>query len=172
MTVAGGAPIASADFIAQQNLTISKPLCRVRQGTPQTVASGANTAVLYDLEDYDIGGSGMHSTVTNTSRLTPTVAGYYCFDGVGILVAATNGFTLVNGWVRINGATNLPGADRQAMAATLGNQTVSHRVRWPMNGTTDYAEFVVLHTSATSPQNTNASGQFASTFEAEFIRNL
>lgn len=51
------------------------PTCRATQTSAQTLTTGVYAAVTFNAEDWDL--AGMHSTVTNTSRVTATQAGKY-----------------------------------------------------------------------------------------------
>lgn len=49
--------------------------CRVRRTTDQSLTLDTLTAILFDTEDFDT--DTMHSTVSNTDRITASTAGYY-----------------------------------------------------------------------------------------------
>lgn len=71
----GDALNAAIDFLAR-----GKPFCRVTRAGDQAIANNTTTMVAFDAEFYDFG--GMHSTVTNNSRITiPTGEGGYYMAG-------------------------------------------------------------------------------------------
>lgn len=61
------------------NFLLSPPLCVLRQTTTQSIPTGAFTSLLFQTEDADT--DNMHSTSTNTSRLTAVTAGWYQLSG-------------------------------------------------------------------------------------------
>jgi hypothetical protein len=59
---------------AELNDCFDPPRCRLTKSGTQSIANNTTTAVTFDVEDIDDG--GMHSTTTNTSRITiPTGGG-------------------------------------------------------------------------------------------------
>lgn len=78
--------------------------CRVRKSTGGTVSSGgAFTAFPFDTEDADA--SNMHSTVTNTTRVTIGTSGRYVICGEWTNAVLTNGYCGIQ--LRKNGTTVL-----------------------------------------------------------------
>jgi hypothetical protein len=77
--------------------------CRARKSTTTAVATGAVTAIALDTEDWDT--DTMHSTVTNTSRITVNTAGLYLVTGQFGTTGAVTGTLIVI--LRLNGTTNL-----------------------------------------------------------------
>lgn len=65
------------------------PLCIVRQTVAQSIPNTGGTAITFDTEDIDR--DGMHSTVTNTSRLTAQTAGYYSAYGLAAYASNATG---------------------------------------------------------------------------------
>jgi hypothetical protein len=66
----------------------SKPMCRVYHNASQNIATATWTSVLCNSERYDIG--GMHSTTTNTSRITVPTGGAGVYHIGGQVRFATN----------------------------------------------------------------------------------
>src|SRR3954463_13444130 len=58
---------------------LDPPAAQVRRTTAQTIVTGTPTAIAFDAEDADT--DAMHSTVSNTSRLTCLTAGRYAVSG-------------------------------------------------------------------------------------------
>lgn len=64
------------------------PRCRLKTSS-QPTNNNAWTAVAFTLEDWDT--DNMHSTSTNTSRITATTAGIYQIHGIGQWAANATG---------------------------------------------------------------------------------
>lgn len=64
------APAAWGDAIRDslEYLLRTKPSCRVTHGSNQSISNNSVTTLSFNTETYDVG--GMHSTVSNTSRIT------------------------------------------------------------------------------------------------------
>jgi hypothetical protein len=94
------------------------PIAELRQAAAQTVTNTTWTAITFDTEDVDTdidgtGGTGGHSTSSNTSRYTARYAGWYDVGGgVGWSVNATGArgtYWSVNG-IAQNGSHTLEAA--------------------------------------------------------------
>lgn len=83
------------------NFLLARPMCKARQTVAQTLATGANSPLTLDVEDYD--NTGMHSTVTNTSRVTAVYPGWYSAGAGGSFVNNVTGLRLVR--LQVNGTT-------------------------------------------------------------------
>ena len=114
----------------------------VATGT-QALADNALTALTFSTEEFD--SHSQHSTSVNTSRITPNVAGIYCFDGVAWFDGQITPALSDAAW-RLNGVTMLPGAG--GIVGFTTQFSLGHRVYVPMNGTTDYVEFMARQNSA------------------------
>jgi hypothetical protein len=77
--------------------------CQVFHNTTQSITTSVETALLFNSEDHD--DYAMHSTVTNTSRLTiPTgMGGVYLVSAAATFTAAATGTRLIR--IRKNGTT-------------------------------------------------------------------
>jgi hypothetical protein len=62
------------------NFLLSPPVCQVRRTTGQSIPSATPTPIAFDAEDED--NDGIHSLVTNTSRLTIVTPGWYNVSGM------------------------------------------------------------------------------------------
>ncbi|HEY6021598.1 MAG TPA: hypothetical protein VIY48_17545 [Candidatus Paceibacterota bacterium] len=102
------------------NFLINKPTCQVRQTVSQNLTTGSAAAIAFDTEDVD--NDNMHSTTTNTTRLTAVTSGRYHVGG-GYCAASTTGRKEV--WVRINGGdvngteSGVPGGSAVATGPAL-----------------------------------------------------
>lgn len=106
--VASGAVISKTTFgdvvIADLNFLANPPACRVFHGTTQSIADNTATALLFNSERFDT--DSMHSTVTNTSRITFTTAGLYVVTLTFQFNFGT-ALTWAEGRIRLNGTTDL-----------------------------------------------------------------
>jgi hypothetical protein len=66
-------------------LITNAPMCVVRQTANQSLVASTYAPITFDAEDRD--NDGMHSTVSNTSRMTAQTAGWYECGGT---VSTTN----------------------------------------------------------------------------------
>jgi hypothetical protein len=137
---------------AIQNGTVSQP--KVASGVAgtgpafmaeatidQSVTSATWTKVTLGNEIFDT------DSCFSSSRFTPTVAGYYQFNGVVRGLSASNNVTSVNAAIYKNGVLYSFGSSISAGISGMNN-TVSALVY--LNGSTDYVELYGFVT-ATSP---------------------
>lgn len=156
--MAAGDPILAADYAQIRRGTIDKLMCRVRQAATSSQAAG--TPVTFDTEDWDP--FAFHSTSVNTSRITPSVAGYYRFTGQ-VYMAGTTG--ALAAWLRKNGATAIPSGQRDGGSPTSQVRSAEADAQVYCNGTTDYVEILV---DAAATVSTQVSSQFASYLECTY----
>lgn len=136
-------------FQAGQRLTAAqlnlKPALHVYQlsGATQNIANNTPIAITFTGELLDtIGG---HSTVTNTSRYTPNVAGHYRFIGMVAMIGGVAGPFLANFWK--NGAAQVESkynTEHAVNQASLANTCMAQAVLF-CNGSTDFVELIVQH---------------------------
>src|SRR5436305_7324181 len=89
--------------------SLSDIRCKVHNSTSFSLVSDTNNhAVTFDTNDFDP--RGMHSTVTNTSRITFPIAGrWWLFaDVLSSVVASSSGFLM---GFRVNGGATWIGLD-------------------------------------------------------------
>lgn len=112
---AGVSPTAG---IAQTKLG-SVPRVSVHKSVAQSIPASTATAILFDTEDYDA--LAMHSTVTNTDRLTiPAGYGGLWMFGYSITMAGAASSTYVGGaWVQRSGSANEYAAAQQSLVAAV-----------------------------------------------------
>lgn len=166
MGLGAGQIALDIDLTALISKTYQKPIGRAVGSANQAVPITANTPMLLGAEDYDT--HGFHSTSVNTSRITPTIPGYYKFTAVAFMGAPTGTPVQQVCW-RKNATTNIPAAWRQTTDASASTNWGPMVITQPMNGTTDFMEFVFTLAVA---QSTAVSVQFTSFAEWEFIRDL
>jgi hypothetical protein len=139
------------------------------QQSVQSIPDNTITALTFGASSEDIDTHGFHDTASNTSRITPTVAGYYRFYGVYYCGTISVPVT-IDASFRKNGATTIASGGKSPEAGTAAKSVTASCIQ-SMNGSTDYMEFMALQDSA-GATNTNVSARFTSIFECEFIRPL
>jgi hypothetical protein len=164
--VAAGDRIDASDISTLEDYTIGKPLVRLTASGTQALADNTQVSIAFSVEDIDT--HGFHDTVTNNSRITPNVAGYYRLTGTVFYATQTTPVVSdIN--IRKNGSSNPAPGDR--LVGQVQTFSLSCTVIQSANGTTDYFEIVARQDSA-GANNTAQSVQFSSVFEAEFLRPL
>jgi hypothetical protein len=169
---AAGEPVFISDIARMLAASSERPICRCLATSTQNIPDATLTPLAFGAEDFDT--HGFHDPVTNNSRITPTVAGYYRFAGTYFNGPRTD-FVTVDASFRKNGATSMAPADRRTFstAATQVSQAMSCSATAIIycNGTTDYVELMAFQDNAAGVANTtNQSARFSSVFECEFIR--
>lgn len=166
MGLGAGQIADDGDFTTIAESSSQRPIGRLVASGTQALADNTQVAIQYSTEDWDT--HGFHSTVTNNSRVTPNVSGYYrvwvttFFDlQTTPVVSDTN--------VRKNGSSNLAPASRGVGQTVAFSQDCTVEVE--MNGTTDYFEHVARQDSA-GADSTNQSSQFSSVMEWAKTRDL
>jgi hypothetical protein len=138
------------------------------QSVAQSIPNGnAWASLLIDSETLD--NYGGHSTSTNTSRYTPQVAGTYAVFGGVAWVANTTGDRRIQ--VTLNGNAVLGSANSMDPTQNVlaAQQTMAFVT---VNGTTDYIEIQVSHSSSAALSTNNGSGasaMFTSSMRAVWI---
>jgi hypothetical protein len=151
--------------------TINKPLVRLIQQVAQSMADNTVAALTFGAGSEDIDTHGFHDTVTNNTRITPTVAGYYTARGTMWIALATTTAS-IEGRINKNGAVWEINRNKPDTANAIGGSvTVESLVS--MNGSTDYVEFAGMQddTGGTA-RLTSVSVGFASTFVLKYERPL
>lgn len=166
MTFAAGQIVDEADLNAVTAASSEKPIGRLVQTVAQSLADNTQTAVTFTTEDIDT--HSFHSTVTNTSRVTPTIAGWYRVHGTGFPASQTTPVTQ-DANIRKNGATNLAPAARQAGSQSAFSNTCTALVS--CDGLSDYFE-LVLRQDSSGAVNTAVGSQISSVLEWEYVRGL
>lgn len=129
-------------------------VCAVRRTTnAASGAVGVLTAIDFSTgnmtEDFDA--FGFHNPASNSTRLTPTVAGTYGIAGSVFWAVAAN-TTYRKVILQTNGTTTIPGT--QALANNLTGANWSQpapTALFAFNGTTDYVELMVDAGTLSSP---------------------
>lgn len=119
------------------------PLLGVRLSNSANVAIAdvTTTALTFDTEVFKQG-VNLHSTSTNTSRITFAIPGRYMVGGNCLFAASASGSYRYT-WLRVNGTLYLDRADAPP-STVLGRMTVTTLYRFAAN---DYVELVVQQDS-------------------------
>lgn len=162
--VAAGDEITASDITSLEDLTINGPIGRLIQTVAQTgIASNTATAATFTTEDID--SHNFHDTGSNTSRVTPTIAGVYRVNGSISLAGATD-YTILQALIRKNGSTSLPPAYRSTGVSTSAQSLVFGTTALvDCNGSTDYFEVVLIVSKTAGTISTVISSQFACVLE-------
>lgn len=143
--------LATSADTAITTATAPKPLCKLVLNANFSIANNSNTVTI----SFGSGSeavktvAGMHSTSVNTSRITPTVAGYYEFSGAVSLAGNTTGFRTHS--IGKNGVRQAPEGGVYTSSGLPAGPTVlvlpQITTILAMNGTTDYAELFCYQNS-------------------------
>lgn len=114
------------------------------QTSVQTLANVTWTAITMNAEQYDP--NGFHSTSSNTSRFTPTVAGEYYCHGMVAFANSTAGDRVAQFWKNGVQVDSLPfGGAAAANGTGLMGGIAFAMGTVHLNGTTDYVELMGIH---------------------------
>jgi len=118
--------------------------CRIYNSGALTISDASLTALTFDSERYDY--DTMHSTSTNTNRITFTTAGIYSFGANVRWDGNATGYRLVS--IRLGGSTFIAGSTIQAESgANVQQQFVSGVYYF---SATNYIEVMVFQNSTGS----------------------
>lgn len=142
LAVLGG---LSTDELMARKLNVPAIACRLNRVADQTITSGVATSILFTNESYD--SDDMHSTSSNTSRITFQTAGLYLVGGMFHFAADTTG-TYRYLYLLLNGDTNKY-LSVQYHPSTLGTDAKETTVlRYFAAG--DYVELQAHHDASTN----------------------
>lgn len=149
----------------------SIPLVRLIQATTQSIANNADVALTFGTGSTDIDTHSFHSETTNTTRITPKVAGYYRFD-TQLYMPGRADYSFLGAAIAKNGVS-VATRDRNGPNANASSRSADTSAILAMNGTTDYAEaWANQANTAAVAVSTNINASFTSSFSAEFLRPL
>lgn len=166
LTLNVGDPGQAADWntYVRDNTTFlySAPKVRVYNSANISVTSSTDTALTFDTERFDT--DTMHSTSTNTSRITFTTAGTYL---VGANVEwASDSTSYRELTLRLNGSTKIGSSVVQPSSSVVTRQTVTTVYAFQIvSSVADYVEAVVRHVKG-SALNVVAAGNYSPEFYA------
>jgi hypothetical protein len=135
---------------------------RVYNTANLSINNATDTALTFNSERWDT--DGLHSTVSNTSRLTCTRAGKYAITGhVEFAANATGGRQV---FLRLNGATDIGRVAYTSASATIPSRMIPHAEYDLEVG--DYVELYVTQNSG-GALNVVAAAQRSPEFEMQLI---
>ncbi|MBN1174536.1 MAG: hypothetical protein JXA67_20375 [Micromonosporaceae bacterium] len=150
----------------------ARPICMLQHVTTgQTINHNSNTTLTFGSGTEVFDDLDWHSTSSNTSRITPTIAGRYKITAT-VVWAATTTITACTVFVNKVGV-GVDSSGNHKPNATNGVATFGGIVNtWAdMNGSTDYLEMTVTQLSTGSvSQVTNVSSSGRTTFTVELMR--
>lgn len=152
--VSAGQVIRASDITTQG--------CRVTRTVAQSIPNSTTTLVTFDDEVDD--DTGMHSTVTNTSRITIAVAGWY-HVGFNGHFAAGNDYTRTSAILTVSGTTDIAREQIPGTSASV-QQFVSVATAYKF-AAGDYIEVSVIQlNTATAARNLEVSADKSPQFFA------
>lgn len=122
-----------------QEFLVDPPVCSVYASAAQTIATNTSTALTADSENYD--NDSMHSTVTNTSRITTQTAGRYLFTATAQFQSDPDGIRALR--FKANGTTDYTGFTGEI--GNTGNTMAITAVRTIVCSAGDYVEAITQH---------------------------
>lgn len=146
------------------NALMDVPRCRVYRSSTQSVASATYTEILWNAERYDT--ASLHSTVSNTGRITAPIAGVYefvCHLQIDAVTAGTD--SLIE--LRKNGVS--PGIARDRRCSTGWPQRM-HVATHIYLAAGDYVTAHVYQASGSS-KNVQQAGNYTPEFMACWLGN-
>ena len=165
--MAAGDPITASDYAAIKRASMSRMVCKLTQAAAQSMPDNVATALTFGTGSEVVDTDNFHDMVTNNTRITPTVSGWYLFMGAVFLASATTPVSR-EAYFRQNGATSIPCSWRD-VGYGISSGALIEPTQIFCNGTTDYVELMMRQDSA-GAVNTNVSGQQSSTFECVYER--
>lgn len=142
----------------------SPPTCRVFRTTAQSIPHNVETAIAFDSERFDT--DTMHSTVSNTSRITIATAGVYLVTGTMEYASSviTGERRII---LKVNGTLYIGFGQAPANTAVGSGLTIATIWKFAAN---DYVELYAHHTNGSSAAiNINANAAWSPEFAATWI---
>jgi len=156
-TISGGATITSPTLTGATitYASTANPAFSAYRSTNQVVSFNAWTKIALNAEDFD---TNNNFDPTTNYRFTPTVAGYYQFNGV-VAVQSSSTLTRVILALWKNNSQALRGSDLPFSAGTSVVFTSVPGLIY-MNGTTDYMELYTYVSGSGTPTLLANSGEY------------
>lgn len=160
---ANAAGVASTFAASDHVHGYSPPACRVFNSAAISIPNSTTTALTFDSERYDP--TGMHSTVTNTSRITISTAGLYLVTGHVAFAGNATGFRWIA--VSLNGTTTLLAMHNQLSVTAADQALFSVSTVWKFSPG-DFIQLLVNQTSG-GALNVNSAADYSPEFSATWI---
>jgi hypothetical protein len=132
------------------NFLANPPACRVHNSAAQNLANNAGVALTFNSERFDT--AAMHSTVTQTSRITAPVAGLYTIAG-HVQIQGDTDFISVVVDIRLNGTTPIATVRDQNPGVSANQKMFSVSTIYKL-AAGDYVELVVTQENTSGGINT------------------
>lgn len=156
------AAIWNQDAVSNPIFLHDPPSCRVYNSANISISNATNTALTFNSERWDT--DTMHSTSTNTGRLTFTTAGKYLITAHVRFAANATGMRNVT--VRANGSTILASNQRDASAGSWETD-FSFSTLYAFNAA-DYVELLVYQDS-TAALDVTVTANYSPEFAAVWV---
>lgn len=129
--------VLSSHGLIVDSTTSTDNVFSARQTVAQSISTGTYTAITFTTEDIDIG--AIHSTSSNTSRVTPNIAGWYeCHGQVGFTSGSS---TYRRGALFMKNGSIVQGTFVPISAGDDTGELGAHTCAFiQCNGSTDYIE--------------------------------
>lgn len=146
------------------NAISDPPRCRLTHSVNQSTTNTVANALAFDTEVVDDG--GMHSTSSNTSRITvPTDGGgFYVITGAVEFAANATGFRDLS--IRLNGTTIIA-TTRNISASSTNTSRLVVTTLYPL-ADADYVELIAIQTSG-GALNVNTQADWSPIFSAVWV---
>lgn len=154
------------DVVDNVSFLANPPACRVYHNTTQSIAHGVFQAVVFNSERFDT--DSMHSTASNTSRITINTAGLYLVTGHTEFVTATDYTEHLVGF-KVNGSTFIAFVRDKDPGTASDTRLYSVATTWKF-AATDYVElFVFQGNGAAAARNLSGTAAYGTEFSATWI---
>lgn len=138
------------------------PACSVYNSSGIAIANNSGTYLTFNSEDYDT--DGIHSTVSNTGRLTCQTAGIYHIWGVVEFAANTTGIRSL--FIRLNGGNLVVANSTNAPSVGANSLPVSRDIELDED---DYIELGVYQNSG-GALNVQRTADYSPYFGMTYLR--
>ncbi len=137
--------------------------CRVYNTAAVSISNSTDSVISFNSERFDFG--NLHSTSTNTSRITVAADGIYTISGSINFAVNSSGIRAL--YVRHNGTTDIAG---QSAPANASNSTsLSINTIYALSAG-DYVELFAYQTSGSS-LNVTAGGNYSPEFSLVYLKD-
>ena len=152
--------------------TVNRPIVRLIATATQNLTDNTGAAITFGAGSTVIDTHSFHSESVNTSRVTPTVAGYYKAWGTAAYAGqADNDPITLQTAVRFNGVDQVGNVRVGPNTTNTPRGVAAGPVILLCNGTTDYIELSALQDNTDNDTTaTTSSGSTNSYLEVEFVR--
>ncbi len=140
-------PLALRAQTAEQLAGGGSASVRVYHTTNISIANATSTPLAFNTERWDT--ANLHSTTTNTGRLTASTAGRYAIFGNVLFMWPGSGGGHRELWIRVNGATLIARINEPVITSPASDVMMSISTCYDL-AANDYVEFLVYHTAGTA----------------------